>query len=636
MDIIKALNEKNGLKFSEQQLKILNFKYGAALVHATAGSGKTTTTCSRIGCLIMHYGVKPEKILTLTYSNASVRDIKERFDSLLSGKIHMLEREKAEFTTIHSFALSIVRYYFQKTNQHFDVIQDKGHSLLREIYNNIHKRYPNESEMVKITSAISYINNNKTNAAKSINVTGLTMVDGFSYIYQEYEKRKLEKNLIDYDDMISMAYRLLIENQALKERFENKYDFILVDEAQDMSLIQYELLRIVCSRKQNIMLIADDDQSIYGFRGSNPELLIRFTKDFLGVKQFYLDKNYRSTKTIVETSKSFIEKNKIRFKKEIVPNSNIEKEIYIGSFDDEPSQNNFIANEISKNYMNELKDTAILYRDNLSVIQIIYFLRKYKIPFYIKSDDLNFFYHFVKNDIIAAIFLAEDRRQLLAFYQIYNKVGSKLKRYDLAKIGNKDIMDENIFDILRSAGGLDNDQRAAISNLEKQLDELVKLKPIYAVDYFLNTMGYSNYLEGLTRSNNYENSIYARHVDLMKFFTQNEPSIRTYWDKIGRIQLDVKKSIENKGKDAVTLSTIHSAKGLEFKNVFLVELNEGIIPSYSSLKQNRNPRYDEYSEERRLMYVGLTRAKENLYLLSTRVKSRFLIELEDTIKNRTE
>lgn len=285
--------------------------------------------------------------------------------------------------------------------------------------------------------------------------------------------------------------------------------------------------------------------------------------------------------------------------------------------------------------MNELKDTAILFRDSLSAVQLIYYLNKYDIPFYCDLSDIRFFLHFIKNDIIAVILLAYDRTCIESLYEIYNKINLPFKDKDIQKVYKQKYEKEDTFRAFEILNAYYNkNQKEAMKSLEFQLNELSKLNPNQAIDYFLNNMNYKAYLTSLANKSGYAHSVYARYIDLMKFFTRNEPTIHTFLYKIGNLQESVKKSSENINKEAITLSTLHSSKGLEFKNVFIVSVNEGIIPSIPSLSNPKTNQYDQLEEERRLMYVGLTRAKENLYILSYKKQSCYVNELKNIIKHK--
>ncbi len=633
MDIIKALKEKNGLSFNDQQLNMVNHLYGPALFLSTAGSGKTTITCARIGQLIEKEKVKPEKILALSYSIASANDIKNRFDELFNGKIHMLERNKVKFSTIHSFALSVIGYYTYKTNSKIHIIE-KGHSritkknILKKLYYDLTKKEASAREIEKILETISYAKNNgwtkKTHRKAS-------KVMSFEYLYNEYENYKTKNNMIDYDDMIFMCYNLLKDNYELRNRYQNKYEFIQVDEAQDMSYYQYKIARMIAGAAGSLVLIADDDQCIYSYRGSNPGLLMNFIKEYPTVKQFYLDRNYRSTKTIVEISKEFIEKNKVRFDKEIKSNSYIEKDLNIKKFNSITEQNTFIVDEIKDNYMDELKETAVLFRDNLSVIRLVHQMIRKRIPFYIKDGNLNFFRHWIKNDIIAVLLLADDKWTVESLMQIFSKFKLFITRQQVTDVYNKQLTRESIFETFNKITGTTTEQRRAMEEFEKHLDKLKYMEPSEAVNYILEEMKYKDYLGRLSSYSGYggyEKSTYARYIELLKYFTQGEKTITGFWNRIGKLQKNIIESTSNKDKNAITLSTFHSSKGLEFKNVFLIELNEGVIPSVMSIGESKKYTGEELDEERRLMYVALTRAKENLYLLSADTTSRFVEEIE--------
>lgn len=634
MDIIKALKEKNQLNFNEEQLEILNHRIGPAIVHSTAGSGKTTIICGKIAILINDYDVLPEQILVLSYSNASVDDIASRHKELMTGKIHSGISSKVKFSTIHAFGMSVIYYYSYKTGIKYKIAgvsgQDSVNSIISKIFQETYQREPQLSELNRIVNSISLLNNE---VEKDINNLESSKVDNLIYIYKKYNQYKQEKGIIDFDDMIILSKRLLEENLALREYFQNKYEYVLVDEVQDMSKIQYEFLKLIVNKSQNIVAFGDSDQSIYSFRGSYKNIFLDFNKDFHSIKKFNLGINYRCSVNIVDVSSRFIGLDTQRLSKEINSFKKDNGLITIASFKNDEEQIEFVMNEIINKYSDELDETIILFRDSLSLLKPVCKFYNKGMDFYCNTSDYSFFKHFTKNDIVASIWLSYDRTLLIALFQFYNKINLNLDKGDIYKLRDNQLPNESIFDCFKRLGGFTNEKRKLMEDLEQDLNHLGKLKPSEAIDYLLEEMNYREYLNKLTKEVGYEKSIYFRYIEIMRYLTRNEPSIRTYIDWVARLQQRVQQSVNNKGKKAVSLSTLHSAKGLEYNNVFIIDTNEGIIPSYignaeSSLYDRKN-----LEEERRLMFVGMTRAKKNLYVLSSGPKSQYVAEMESILED---
>lgn len=631
MNIIDKLKEKNGLEFNQEQLEILNHLLGSAIVHSTAGSGKTTMICSRIGLLINDYNVSPEKILVLSYSNASVNDIFKRYKELMTGKIHSRVNEKLRFSTVHSFGMSIINYYSRKTGIEYKIAGTRGikgkNAIIRDIFKDLYNRNPQTTEIDRIINGITLLNNSKMNDG-FIRSTE-SNIDNLAYFYNKYNEYKQENKIIDFDDMLIKSTQLLRENQALRKYYKARYEYILVDEVQDMSKIQYELLRLIVNDYENIMAFGDSDQSIYGFRGSYRNIFIDFTKDFPSIKKYQLDINYRCDVNIVDISSKFIELAKNRPSREISAYSQDLGTITVASFKNDEEQSEFLVKEIKEKYSGNLGETAILFRDSLSLIKPVTKLINKELEFYCNKEEYNIFRHFTKNDIIGAIWLSYNRSLVLALWQFYNKINLNLTRGDMLRLWDKHDKKEDLFHCFKRIGGLSKEQKLLVEELEKDLDHLAKLKPYEAIDYFLKDMNYKDYLSSLSKGITYESSIYSRYIDIMRYLTKNEPSVRTYIDWVARLQVRVRDSFNNSGKDAVTLSTLHSAKGLEFDNVFIIDTNENILPSYLSKDDKVSSKMEE---ERRLMYVGLTRARKNLYILSSGRKSQYIREIESILE----
>lgn len=632
MDIVEKLQQKDKLYFNEEQMKILDHRIGPAAIESTAGSGKTTIICTKIGILIDRCHIDPQNILVLTYSNASVNDISNRFRELMIGKIHSDLIAQVKFSTVHSFAMSIISHYSWKTGIKYRVAGNEGqqniNSMVSGIFEEIYNRQPQIAEIDRIISGISLLNNKGSN----INTMENSNIDNLGYIYRKYQEYKQDKGIIDYDDMIVLSIKLLKENLALREHFQKKYEYILLDEAQDMSKLQYELLKLVANRFENLVILGDSDQSIYSFRGSYKNIFADFYKDFPSAKRFNLGVNYRCPRNIVEVSSQFIEVGDKRTPKEITSFKKEDGMIKILNFENDEEQNRFIVNEIMDKYLDELDQTVILFRDSLSSIKLICNFINKEINFFSNISEYRFFRHFTKNDIVAATWLSYERNILLAFYQFYNKINLNLNKGDILKIKDNQYNNEDIFHCFRRIGGFTNKQRELMEELEKKLDYLATLKPYDVIDYFLYEMGYKEYLDNLTRGIGYENSIYFRYIEIMRYLTKNEPSIRTYINWVARLQLRVQESLSNKGKNAVTLSTLHSSKGLEYNNVFIIDINKGILPAYTTEIKTISSFYGaDIEEERRLTFVGMTRAKKNLYLLSSGVRSQYLDEIDSII-----
>lgn len=636
VNLIDKFQYQNNIIFNDEQIELINHIYGSALTLATAGSGKTTTMCARTLNLILNYNIPCYKILTLTYSNESVDDLKNKFKKLASRKIHLSQQEKVHFSTIHSFANRVLYEYGKKMGFKYSLLTEaEARKILKECIVNITGNEPPPRELSNI---IGVINRYKNNKHAGIMTTLPNNIVGFNEIVGMYDQIKEKENKIDFNDMIFKAYHLLKDNKLIRQKMQDKYDFIQVDEAQDISRIQYDIIKLIAKDKSNIVLIADDDQTIYGFRGSDPTLLNQYLTDFPNTKKINLDINYRSTKTIVDIARNFIKKNTIRFEKNIKSFNDSQQPVFIIKHKNHEQECSFVIKEIKQKYMQNLGETCVLYKFNIYIIQLLNELNKNKIPFYIKGDTLSFFKHWLKNDIMAITMLAADRTDIRAFEHIYNKytfdldTNHYLTKQEVKKVKevqSQKIRKESIFKVFRSIEEFNNKKRKYMAILENHLNKLEELRGEDILEYILHDMEFKNYIRRIVDGNEHRRNIYLMHVELFKYFLRDNSGVRGLYYTVGTLQLALSQAHTNKHKDALFLSTFHSSKGLEFKNTFLIGLNHGVFPANSpNLKELSS---SDIEEERRVMYVGITRAKENLYLSSVKKSSEFVSDIQDII-----
>lgn len=630
MNLRDELVEKKELRLTEEQLKIINHVYGNALTLATAGSGKTTTICGRVGNLIKYHNIDPEKILILSYSKASVIDIKDRFKKLFTHIIHLNETNKINFSTMHSFSYSNIKRLEKYNKKQYKVLtEEEKRKLIADLFKNINYRDPKGGELNQIMNMISFINNNKIHNIVDIN--SFTLIEGFGEIYKQYEDVKGDLHKLDFEDMLFNFYTKLRDYKYIRENISEKYDYIIVDEGQDISQLQYEIIKLLSNN--NTMIIADDDQSIYSFRGSNPKILFEF-KNELKPTLFYLSTNYRSEKCIVELSKKFIMSNPHRFKKQIQTKSSNDGNIIIKGFNNNEDESKYIAKTIKDNFMEDLEETAILVKDNIVSIKIFYYLINYQIPFKNNINKVKFFYHFTKNDILMTLMLARiDRTEARALLEFYNKINLPFNHSDMLRIYKDKYKNEDLFTSFERILELSYKQKKALDKFNKDLDHISNIDPSEAINYFINDMGYIDYLNELSKKSKSTYLVYKRYIDLLYFFAEGEKTILGFLDKIARFYSKIKDSSDNLNRSGVSILTVHGSKGLEFDNVFIPSVNYGMFPSQDLQDDLGDYELELYYEERRLMYVGLTRARKNLYILNSGEKSDFIKELTDINKN---
>ena len=619
------------MNLSEEQKKAINHINGPALVLAVPGAGKTTVLIHRTGNLILNQGVSPESILSITFSRASAMDMKSRFDKIYGD----ISNIPVHFSTIHSFSFGLIREYAYKNRINYTLIEDNNrelnkYNILKRIYYTINKDYINEEKLESLINSIGYIKNMQINPnefAKKYNVD----IKNFVEIYNDYEEYKKVHNLIDFDDMLTIALEILYKDNYLLNKYRNKFHYIQVDEGQDTSKIQMEIIKTLSSPKNNLFIVADDDQSIYGFRGAYPKGLFDFNSIYEGSKIYYMEENYRSSKNIVSICNIFIKQNTLRYDKNIFTKNQYMKPVSIIKVNNLEEQYKLLMEELI--YMGDYANSAILYRNNISAIGLIEYLDRNNIPFYMKDIKINFFNHWIIEDLLAFFNLARDPKDIYSFEIIYYKMKGFISKKQLNYITTMN-SNSSVFDRLLDLPGLNEFYRKNILDLKLAFKKLSKMNPYDAIVFIEKELEYEDYLrESCMRMGSTLDSL-KTILYYLKLIALNIKDLKEFK---GRIKYLEYLSLQSKNnQNGITLSTIHSAKGLEFRNVYIVDLIEGDFPNTTSIDEFNRGNIEILEEERRLFYVAMTRAKESLNLITIANKndkkvesSRFLLEVEE-------
>ncbi len=615
------------MQLSEEQKSAVSHLYGPALILAVPGSGKTTVLIHRIYNLVNINKIRPNKILSITFSKASALDMKMRYQQLFHEDSII-----PPFMTIHAFCYEVIRAYSKKANKNYFLIENEAtkinkYTLISSIYLNINKNMITEEKLENFFSYAGYIKNMCITPEEFIKNKKID-VENFIDIFYLYEKYKKDNNYIDFDDMLSMAYEILSNDKKILNYYKNKYDFIQVDEGQDTSIIQFKIINLISSPSNNIFIVADDDQSIYGFRGAYPKQLLEFNKMYPNGKVYYLKENYRSSKNIVNASYSFISNNINRYDKDIFTRNPYKSPVKILKFKSILDQYGFIIDEINNNLD---KSMAVLYRNNLSSIGLIYFLTKKNYKFYMRDFKLKFFNHWLLKDIFNFIEFSSKPTDV----QLYSKIYYKKKGYISKKMvawAYTHPSSRSVFSNLLSYPGLSEFYKTRIRELELDFKKISNLNIKDAIDYIVFNLNYHDYIKENSNRLGYTYETIMQMIFYLKLIAEDVKSVDEFRSKLTNLEKIIKDS--SKEKNNLLLSTIHGAKGLEFDKVIMIDLINGQFPSSSSLDLKNGGNIFDFEEERRLFYVGMTRAKEELTLTcynvldSTYVKqSEFIDEL---------
>ncbi len=607
--------------FNDSQYRAVSHFKGPALVLAGPGSGKTLVIVHRLKNLIENYGIPPDNILVVTFSKAAAMEMRERFI-----KLKLPVNAFPDFGTFHSIFFRILKASYNYDSSNI-IRESQKYEFLKYETEKFDFEYEDESAFLKkIINEISKVKNSMLSPDNF--VPSSIPADSFRSVYAGYANALKSRNLIDFDDMLSMTHSLLLNRPDILKSWQEKYKYILVDEFQDINRIQYETIKLLALPDSNLFVVGDDDQSIYGFRGSSPGIMFSFKKDFPAAEEILLNVNYRSRKLILSKSQQLISVNKDRMDKEVLAfkdNSlNADNHVFtlneifsISRFSTQAEQYASIASEIDalRHSGYDLSEVAVLFRNNFDSSVMAQKLSERNIPFSVKEVPQNIFRHFIALDLRSYLGLNEpyaDKRPLLL--RIINKPLRYISRaaldYDsLSKTPSGSSL-QDCFSSMYNYYSSKPYMAARIKALEKHLDFLKGLPPFPAIEYVLKAIGYEEYLEIYAKEKHVDYEGLMAVLDSVKESAKPFTTFREWMQYIKKCSEDLEESnVCNSpaGKPAgVQLMTMHSSKGLEFDTVYIPNVNKETIPIRKALKK------EEISEERRLFYVAMTRARDHL------------------------
>lgn len=590
-----------------QQCAAVEATDGPVLLLAVPGSGKTTTLIARLGYLVYGKGVNAANILTCTYTVAATNEMRERFRTKFGDEY----ADQMEFRTINGICARIISLYEKQGHTAFELVADdsRRYAIMREVWMADGHAFPAESDLRMMSTAITYVKNQMLTDDEADSVSFNTSEGNVSIgpIYRSYKQAMRRNQWMDYDDQMVYALTILKKCPAILQQLQTRYQYFCVDEAQDTSKIQHEVIATLASKSRNIMMVGDEDQSIYGFRAACPQALMDFERNWPGAKVLLMEQNYRSTPQIVEAADIFIKQNKTRRDKNMRAHQSAGGEIVIQPCASRLKQYAQLAN-MAEEANAEQKQTAILYRNNDTALPIIDELNRRGIEYRAKGVDGLFFTSKIVSDVKDFFQLAKNPDDKTAFLHLYYKMGLYMKRTtaNLNAGGNG----QNVFDAYAQIA----DEKLVPRHLKKTLQArkaqmkavAAKNNPSYAIRMFAGEMGYENYL--------YDNGIDSFRLDILRMLAEKEKTMDSFLARLDTLQQIVKEG--GKSKTAYcTLSTIHSSKGLEYRRVVLADVVDGVLPADVSSK-GKAERLNAEEEERRLFYVGITRAKEELVVMA--------------------
>ena len=598
--IVDALWEKHGIHLDAQQLQAVCTPERIVLLLAVPGSGKTTVLVSRLAHDMWRH-VPADSMLTLTYNRESAKDMERRFQTLFGG----LFASHPTFSTIHSFCYGVLHRYARVQKREMPRLLEEGErtALLRTLYRQVNHSLPQQDEVEAVANAISFGKNMLLSNDEV--VRQFAHIPHLSELIERYETYKRDRDRMDFDDMLTMTLGLLRQIPSLLACYRKQYTHIMVDEAQDISRVQLEILSLLCGEQTAIFAVGDEDQSIYGFRGAYPEGLLHFGDYFPGAAILTLEQNYRSGREIVRRANLFIRHNPWRYQKNMLTTEQSIGEVHLVHLSDSAEQGKDVVHRIR---LAGEDSCAVLYRNNDTAVMLADELSRANIPFYVKEHHCNFFTSQVVRDIRAFIRIAYDPTDLSAFRQIYYRLRLSRSMYDYVE---RNAVETSVFETLLRMDGLDHRSSARLRGYIRDFPNLKLRSPYHAIRMIEENFGYLDPIMRLPAG-----TAQACTLQKLAILRSIASSCRTLFDFLDRLdELETILSAAGKADGArVTLATAHSSKGQEWDHVWITDLFEGIFPTLPQDGKDISISDRQLAEEIRLFYVSATRARKGLTL----------------------
>lgn len=611
------------MSLNEAQKAAITHFQGPCLVLAGPGSGKTLTIAKRIEYLIKVYKVRPEEILVITFTKYAANEMRSRFHKIMKS-----DSFPVNFGTFHSVYYWILKWAYG-LGQGSLLADHEKYALLRQIVgeqagDDAGEIY-DEDYFRGLAEEIGNVKNNRRNIEtyESLHYGK----EKFRSFYQRYEEEKQRLKKIDFEDMLLMCLKLFEERKDILEKWQEKFRYILIDEFQDINQVQYDVIRLLADNGRNLFVVGDDDQSVYGFRGAKPGIMLEFKKDYPEAKQILLDVNYRSSAHIVNGALRVISHNKKRYDKKIRADKGPDKTVHIQEVRDPVEESEYILEKIQDTVKEgvTMEGIAVLSRTAMDVRVLTETLHRHQIPFRMREQIYNIYEHFTAQDMISYLRLSQREYKKQYFLRIVNRPN----RY----IGRDSMSDGKVsYESLRRFYCDKKWMLDRIDQLEWDMKMICEKSPYAAIQYIRKSIGYDDFLREYAEYQQMDYMQIKETLDKIQEASKGYASIEEWLEHVEEYgKMLLKKSRDKKSREeteGIALHTMHGAKGLEYDTVFILGANEGTIP----YKKAKTP--EEIEEERRLFYVAMTRAKRQLIISYTKEKngknvssSRFIYEL---------
>lgn len=588
------------------------------LTLAGPGSGKTAVITGRVYNLIRNCGVTPSSILVVTFTRAAAREMKERFLRLAGPKA-----AGVTFGTFHGVFYGILRQVYRIGGENI-LSEDRRRALIRELIQAYVRDIEDETDLMdSISREISTIKNGRIELKNYYSAS--CSRENFQKIYQGYQQTLKKKRLLDFDDIMLYCYELFLKRPDILSLWQKKFQYILIDEFQDINKLQYDIVRMLAKPEDNLFIVGDDDQSIYRFRGAMPEIMLNFRKDYPEARQVLLNVNYRCSRPILRQAMKVIGNNEQRFKKELTAAKQDGPPVHLRTFENLEEELSHLMEELSgaKEKGQDLSGTALLFRTNIGSRPAVEKLMEYNLPFQMRDSLPNLYEHFIARDIMAYFRIICGSRSRSDFLQVMNKPNRYISREALYET-------QVSFEALYSFYEEKEWMCDRIERLERDLHVMKDMLPFAAVNYIRFAVGYEEYLRSYAEYRHIRPEELYEILNEVQDTTRGFKSFADWFSHVEEYSQQLKEQSQQQKLrgDGVTVSTLHSVKGLEYDTVYILDVNEGNIPYHKAQQES------EIEEERRMFYVGMTRARTNLYIYSVRERhgkkqesSRFVEEI---------
>jgi len=572
------------------------------LLIAGPGSGKTFTIIERIRYLIEERSTEPSQILVITFTKAAAAEMEQRFKNAMKGK-----RYSVNFGTFHAVYFHILKQTYQYTSQNI-ISEKEKRAYLKQTLKEVRKKEEQiEGELTEhLFNEFGRVKNSVGGIEHYSYESGLMEAEEFERIYKRYREICIKERKMDFDDMALQCLELFRKRPDILEKWQKKFTFVMIDEFQDINLAQYTVIRLLCQNSKNLTVVGDDDQSIYGFRGADPSIMKKFLEDFPEARTVMLEKNYRSAEPIICFSMQIIQENKNRFSKMIKAGTEKDGKISIEKFGNKEDEYEVLIKRLKEQKRaGNLAECAVICRTNKEVMEIKNQLKRSGVPFCGEISEVPIFEHFIMKDIKDYIKFSKGDKSREIFFRIMNKP----QRYLL-----RDSVEEKVnFANMKQYYQGNQETVSKITELEQHIKNLKDMSPFLAVNYIRKAIGYDDYileLEKRDRSINLREIIEKIQQDAAHYRSMKE------WLLSCEERKKPSETTNATEESGVTVITMHGAKGLEYKIVFLPNINERNVPYGKMLSE------DAVEEERRIFYVAVTRAKEELEIFYVENENR--------------